>query len=209
MTVFAVAADGYRTNATSSIDRAIRLSTAAAVLALAGIAAYVSYWHAYAIVGAHGESGISGQPRGPLKPGNYGLLRRHGFLREGASLAAEAGDDTSAAYYLEGLAAGRPAAGQPAAGRAPARSRALAPGIQGQRLAARIRATCPERRRCPCHVALRYGRCGIRRSLGVGRVRRGQARTGIRTGATTTRLAPVTGPAENKRHRRPRLGAGK
>ena len=72
MTVFAVAADGYRTNATSSIDRAIRLSTAAAVLALAGIAAYVSYWHAYAIVGAHGESGISGQPRGPLKPGNYG-----------------------------------------------------------------------------------------------------------------------------------------
>jgi hypothetical protein len=31
---------------TSSIDRAIRLSTAAAVLAVAGIAAYVSYWHA-------------------------------------------------------------------------------------------------------------------------------------------------------------------
>jgi hypothetical protein len=33
---------------TSSIDCAIRLSTAAAVLAVAGIAAYVSYWHAYA-----------------------------------------------------------------------------------------------------------------------------------------------------------------
>jgi hypothetical protein len=31
---------------TSGIDRAIRLSTAAAVLAVAGIAAYVSYWHA-------------------------------------------------------------------------------------------------------------------------------------------------------------------
>jgi hypothetical protein len=34
----------------SGIDRAIRLSTAAAVLAVAGIAAYVSYWHAYAVV---------------------------------------------------------------------------------------------------------------------------------------------------------------
>jgi hypothetical protein len=40
----------------SSIDRAIRLSTAAAVLAMAGIAAYVSYWHAYAVVRAHGET---------------------------------------------------------------------------------------------------------------------------------------------------------
>ncbi len=41
------------------IDRAIRLSTAAAVLAVAGIAAYVSYWHAYAVVRAHGETGIT------------------------------------------------------------------------------------------------------------------------------------------------------
>ncbi len=38
---------------------AIRLSTAAAVLAVAGIAAYVSYWHAYAVVRAHGETGIT------------------------------------------------------------------------------------------------------------------------------------------------------
>ena len=59
MSVFAAAAGGYRTNATSSIDRAIRLSTAAAVLAVAGIAAYVSYWHAYAVVRAHGETGIT------------------------------------------------------------------------------------------------------------------------------------------------------
>ena len=44
---------------TSGIDRAIRLSTAAAVLAVAGIAAYVSYWHAYAVVRAHGETGIT------------------------------------------------------------------------------------------------------------------------------------------------------
>jgi hypothetical protein len=43
----------------SGIDRAIRLSTAAAVLAVTGIAAYISYWHAYAVVRAHGESGIT------------------------------------------------------------------------------------------------------------------------------------------------------
>ena len=55
MTVFTATSDDYRATATSSIDRAIRLSTAAAVLALAGIAAYVSYWHAYAVVRAHGE----------------------------------------------------------------------------------------------------------------------------------------------------------
>ena len=50
---------GYGAPAASGIDRAIRLSTAAAVLAVAGIAAYVSYWHAYAVVRAHGESGIT------------------------------------------------------------------------------------------------------------------------------------------------------
>jgi hypothetical protein len=44
---------------TGGIDRAIRLSTAAAVLAVAGIAAYVSYWHADAVIRAHGESGIT------------------------------------------------------------------------------------------------------------------------------------------------------
>jgi hypothetical protein len=45
----------------SGIDRAIRLSTAAAVLTVAGISAYVSYWHAYAVVRAHGETGITAQ----------------------------------------------------------------------------------------------------------------------------------------------------
>ena len=59
MTAFAAASDDYRATAASSIDRAIRLSTAAAVRAVAGIAAYVSYWHAYAVVRAHGESGIT------------------------------------------------------------------------------------------------------------------------------------------------------
>jgi hypothetical protein len=43
----------------SGIDRTIRLSTAAAVLAVAAITAYVSYWHAYAVVRAHGETGIT------------------------------------------------------------------------------------------------------------------------------------------------------
>jgi hypothetical protein len=44
---------------TSGVDRAIRLSTALAVLAVAGIAACVSYGHAYAVVRAHGETGIT------------------------------------------------------------------------------------------------------------------------------------------------------
>ena len=59
MTVFAAASDDYRARTASGIDRAIRLSTAAAVLAVAGIAAYVSYWQAYAVVRVHGESGIT------------------------------------------------------------------------------------------------------------------------------------------------------
>jgi Protein of unknown function (DUF2637) len=43
----------------SAADRAIRVSTAAAVLGVAGIAAYLSYWHAYEVVRAHGESGVT------------------------------------------------------------------------------------------------------------------------------------------------------
>ena len=54
-----LADDHLSAPAASGIDRAIRLSTAAAVLAVAGIAAYVSYWHAYAVVRAHGETGIT------------------------------------------------------------------------------------------------------------------------------------------------------
>jgi hypothetical protein len=59
MTALVTASGNYRATAASSIDRAIRLSTAAAVLAVAGIAAYVSYWHAYAVVRAYGGSGIT------------------------------------------------------------------------------------------------------------------------------------------------------
>jgi hypothetical protein len=50
---------GYEHAATAGADRAIRVSTAIAVLAVAGVAAYVSYWHAYAVVCAHGETGVT------------------------------------------------------------------------------------------------------------------------------------------------------
>src|ERR1700753_4077726 len=43
----------------NAIDRLIRISAAGAVLAVAGVAAYVSYWHAYAVVRTHGESGLT------------------------------------------------------------------------------------------------------------------------------------------------------
>ena len=50
---------GYGPAAMTGVDRAIRVSTAVAVLAVAGVAAYVSYWHAYTVVCAHGETGIT------------------------------------------------------------------------------------------------------------------------------------------------------
>ena len=62
MTSLALAPDttiSYEPAAATGVDRAIRLSTAVAVLAVAGVAAYVSYWHAYAVVCAHGETGVT------------------------------------------------------------------------------------------------------------------------------------------------------
>jgi hypothetical protein len=53
------AAARFDRTAASCIDRVIRASTAVAVLAVAALAAYISYWHAYAVVRAHGESGIT------------------------------------------------------------------------------------------------------------------------------------------------------
>lgn len=47
--------------AAGGADRVIRLSTAGVVLAVAGIAAYISYWHAYAVVREYGETGITAQ----------------------------------------------------------------------------------------------------------------------------------------------------
>jgi hypothetical protein len=43
----------------SGADRAIRVSATVAVLGVAGIAAYVSYWHAYEVISAHGETGVT------------------------------------------------------------------------------------------------------------------------------------------------------
>ena len=62
MTALAIAPEagtGYEPTVMTGVDRAIRVSTAVAVLAVAGVAAYVSYWHAYAVVCAHGENGIT------------------------------------------------------------------------------------------------------------------------------------------------------
>jgi len=53
MTALALAPDttiSYEPAAAAGVDRAIRVSAAVAVLAVAGVAAYVSYWHAYAVV---------------------------------------------------------------------------------------------------------------------------------------------------------------
>jgi len=57
-----VAASGDRDRylpAAAGVDRLIRVSTAVVVLAVAGIAAYISYWHAYAVVRECGESGAT------------------------------------------------------------------------------------------------------------------------------------------------------
>jgi hypothetical protein len=43
----------------SVADRAIRTSATVAVLGVAGIAAYISYWHTYEVISAHGESGVT------------------------------------------------------------------------------------------------------------------------------------------------------
>jgi Protein of unknown function (DUF2637) len=43
----------------TGIDTVIRVSTAGAVLVNAAVAAYISYWHAYAVVRAHGGTGIT------------------------------------------------------------------------------------------------------------------------------------------------------
>ena len=51
----------YLPAAGGGVDRAIRVSTAAVVLTVAGIAAYISYWHAYAVVRESGESGVTAQ----------------------------------------------------------------------------------------------------------------------------------------------------
>jgi hypothetical protein len=43
----------------SAAGRANRVSATVAVLGVPGIAAYISYWHAYEVISAHGESGVT------------------------------------------------------------------------------------------------------------------------------------------------------
>jgi Protein of unknown function (DUF2637) len=44
----------------SAADRAVRWAAVGAVLAVAGVAAYVSYWHAVGVVTVHGEHDVTG-----------------------------------------------------------------------------------------------------------------------------------------------------
>ena len=85
---------------TSGIDRVIRLSAAVAVLAVAGVAAYASYGHAYAVVRAHGETGITAQLE-PATIDGLGLRQLDGGAVRGTApgagtfpgpVAARAGD---------------------------------------------------------------------------------------------------------------------
>lgn len=50
---------GSRCGADGGMDHAIRISTAGVVVVVAGIAAYISYWHAYTVVREYGESGVT------------------------------------------------------------------------------------------------------------------------------------------------------
>ena len=50
---------GGRSERPEYLRQAIRISTAVVVIAVAAIAAYVSYWHAYEVVRAHGEVGVT------------------------------------------------------------------------------------------------------------------------------------------------------
>ena len=96
MTALAAPSGGYRTTAASSIDRAIRRSAAAAVLAVTGIAAYVSYWHAYAVVRAHGESGITARLEPATIDGLVSLLSHRGVsIEEIARLVGHASTRTT------------------------------------------------------------------------------------------------------------------
>ena len=71
------AAGRYLPAAGGGADRAIRVSTAAVVLAVAGIAAYISYWHAYAVVREYGESGVTAR----LEPATIdGLVYASGMV---------------------------------------------------------------------------------------------------------------------------------
>jgi hypothetical protein len=66
------------------VDGVIRLSTTVVVLAVAGIAAYASYRHAYAVVREYGKTGVDG-PAGARHDQRISLRLQHGGLVRGAA----------------------------------------------------------------------------------------------------------------------------
>jgi hypothetical protein len=83
-----------------------------------------------------------------------------GHLKEGLAIAAEAGDETSAAYYLEALAAIASQQDNPQRA-VPLLAAALATGSQQQRMAARLRTTRSAGRRRPGRAARPPRRRGL------------------------------------------------
>ena len=119
-----------------------------------------------------------------------------GHLKEGLAMAAEAGDETSAAYYLEALAAVASQQDNPqrAVRLLCAASSQLAASGSGWLHAYVPRAPHPARRRGLGGAARPHRRHGIRGGPGLGRIHRKQARQTVRTGVTMTALMPfVTG----------------
>ena len=104
ITTAAPAETGYLPAGAGGVDRAIRISTAIAVLAVAGVAAYESYWHAYAVIWAHGESGVTAR----LEPATIdGLVYASSMvITTGAGQAATAAGRGAGAGRVEALRAG-------------------------------------------------------------------------------------------------------
>jgi hypothetical protein len=82
------------------VDRAIRISTVIAVLVAAGVAAYEWHWHAYAVIQAHGESGVTARLEPARHPGERAQrievkvdvrvvqgIRSHGYQDDAAACA--------------------------------------------------------------------------------------------------------------------------
>ena len=121
-------------------------------------------------------------------------------LQEGLSLSAEAGDEPSAAYYLEALAAVARLQDHP---ERVVHLLAAAGALLQARGSGWLHAYVPRfAGRCCGGVAVPHGRCGIRAGLGVGRVPRRQAGRAVRTTGSTTRPHPARRPAGGQRNRR-------
>ena len=132
------------------------------------------------------------------------LAAAAGHLNEGLAVAAEAGDETSAAYYLEGMAAVASLQDNPERAVRLLTAAGDHAGKQWQRLAARLHTARPARRCRPGRAALPYRGRGIRQGPGVGPVHRARARRGVRAGVTgVTRRSALVWPTVRRAGRRP------